>query len=338
VYANSELPIVVTVLGATAIVAGFESTKIASAGRVLALGRVTTIEIISQAAAVAMMIAFAFYSTTIWSLVFGSWVGAMIKATLSHAVLPGVRNNFCWNQENLKRIRTFGRWILLSSLFGFLATNLDRILVAGYLSIREFALFSIATLLIGAAQDIISRLLSSIAFPAFAEVVRQRPNNLCIVYYKFRTPIDVFCLFTCGFLFFAGEVVVRVLYDTRYHDAGYILGLLSLSLFVLRYSGLGACCIANGEPRVVAILTACRLAGVAALLPIAHWVWGDAGVLIAIPVTYFVTFPLIFYFSWRLRLLNLRKELQVLPILLLGGGMGWILSSVIANSSFVSTP
>jgi O-antigen/teichoic acid export membrane protein len=337
VYASPGLPLVIAGVGATSIIVGLVSTNMALANRTLSLGRVTAIEIASQLAGIGSMLIFAYFERSVWALVFGGWTAAFIKVGLSHTLLSGNPNRIRWDDESWSEIHSFGRWIFLSSALGFLSANLDRILVAAYMPSREFALFTIAALLIGAARDVVSRIYTKICFPAFSEVVRDRPHDLSDVYYKFRLPIDALCLFLCGFFFVGGGAIIRLLYDARYEGAGYILQLLSLSLIPLRYGGLGMCYMATGQPKIITVFTITRLAGVATLIPVANWLWGIDGVLIAIPLTYFVTLPLVAYFSIRLGFASFVQEIAAFPVVLLGAFAGQGLN-LLVQTNFSGIP
>jgi O-antigen/teichoic acid export membrane protein len=331
VYADPILPFVIAAVGATAIVNGFESTNMATASRTLTLGPMTLIELASQIGGICAMIGFALYERSVWALVFGGWVGAVIRVALSHLVLPGRLNHFRWHAESWSQIHGFGRWIFLSSVLGFLASNLDRMMVAGYLPAEEFALFTIAALLVGSARDVISRLYSRICYPAVSEVLRERPEELRNVYYKFRMPMDAISLLACGFLLSGGGAVVELLYDERYNGAGSILELLAISLFMLRYVGIGTCYLAAGKPHVLTIMILARVAGTVILIPSAHYLGGTPAVLLAIPLSHFVTLPFEIYFGQQLKLLDMRQELIPLPALPLGLGLGYVLNGLIAS-------
>lgn len=327
VYADPILPYVITAVGATAIANGFESTNMATANRTLSLGHVTMIEVASQIGGIVAMICFAFFERSVWALVFGGWTAALIRVGLSHVALPGRRNQLKWHSESWRDIHGFGRWIFLSSVLGFLASNLDRLMVAGYLSTNEFAFFSIAMLLLGALQDAVKRLFSQVCFPTFSEVARNRPDQLKKVYYKFRLPFDLICLFASGFLLHAGDDIIRLLYDDRYQAAGPILSLLSISLFALRFGVAGQCYIALGRPDIISLLTVARIAGTIILLPALYALAGQQGLFVAIAATYFVTLPFSIYVSHTMNLLDPFREIVVLPVF----GVGLVTGALLAS-------
>ena len=158
-----------------------------------------------------------------------------------------------------REIFHFGKWIFLTSILGFLAISGDRLILGWLIDPAMLGLYSIALLMIGALQEIFSKLAGNVAFPAFSEVVRQRPFELARVYYKFRLPLDVASLLATGLLFSSGHHLIDLLYDERYRAAGHMLEILSIGIFEVRYSLAGQCYMAMGLPRLLAPIIAVRL-------------------------------------------------------------------------------
>ena len=99
VYADPSLPYVIAVLSVSAIIGGFESTRLLEASRTLSLAGVTQIELASQICGLACMIGWALVDRSIWALVAGALGAAALRTLLSHAWLPGEANRWRWESE-----------------------------------------------------------------------------------------------------------------------------------------------------------------------------------------------------------------------------------------------
>ena len=99
-YSDPVLPWVVAALSLNVLVGGFASTKIATASRHLALGRLTLIELVSQVTGLAVMIVWALADRSIWAMVVGSLFSALMRVFLSHAFLPGEPNALHWSRDD----------------------------------------------------------------------------------------------------------------------------------------------------------------------------------------------------------------------------------------------
>lgn len=330
VYVQPQLPWVLCTLSLSAMIAGMESTKMAMASRALDVRKITQIELLSQMGALILMVAWAFFAKSIWALVGGAIASAAIRTTLSHTLIPGPKNRFHWDTAAAREILGYGKWIFLSSILGFAVANGDKFILGGLVSASALGMFSLATFLIGAIQQVFTKLGSSVAFPTFCEVARTNPDNLRATYYKMRLPVDIASLFAAGFLFAAGHVVANILYDQRYQEVGYLLEILSISLLEIRYGLAGQCFMALGYSRIITILIGVRLPIVLFLLPAAYAAYGMQGAAWVAGGNVLITIPLVIFYKHRFSILDVQKELRTLPVLLVGLGAG-LLTNIAFN-------
>lgn len=322
VYAEPILPSVIAILSFTVLISGFNSTRLATANRDLNMRKVIHVEITSQLAAIVFMVCWAWVDRTIWALVAGSLLGSILKMYLSHRFLPGEKNALQWDQKAFVEIFHFGKWIFISSILGFFATSGDRLLLGGMVDSRTLGLYAIAFFMVNAIHQVAQKIIASVAFPALSEVVRERPEELKSIYYKFRLPVDILLLFITGLLFSLGHFLINILYDDRYHDAGYMLEILSIGLMQLRYSLSGQCYMAMGKPKLITPLIIIRLIGLWLLMPIAFQYWGLYGAIWLVVASVFFAFPVTLYLKIKYGLFDFRKELIVLPMLPFGFFIG----------------
>ena len=322
VYASAVLPWVIAVSSLSAIILGFHSTKAATAHRSFDQKRLIQIELIGQAAALVFMVPIGFLTHSIWALVTGGLVSSLIRTALSHAWMTGHQNRFRWEKESLQELLGFGKWIAISSGIFVFVTNGDRLLLGGFLDANQLGLYAIAALLVGTIEGGLSRLFMRVSLPALSEIARKSPSRLREVYYRLRVPGDLLLLFLAGFLYTGGQVVIDVLYDVRYSDAGEMLQILALSLFAARYLVAQQVYIAVGIPKYQTIINAVRFVSLYALVPTLYYAGGDKAAIWGISLHAIATLPFVFRFNALLRLNDFRKEafvLIALPTGVLGG-------------------
>jgi O-antigen/teichoic acid export membrane protein len=321
-YGSPALPYVIAAVGFASVLGGLESTKVAVARRELSLARLSQLEILCNVVSVAAVVSWALIDPSIRALVGGWIIGAALRTLLTHTMLPGTGNRFRWDPSAFRELLAFGKWVIVSSTLGFFALNGDRLLLGGLVSAHELGLYSIAFLVLGAARQGLSLLAASVAYPALSEVVRTRPAQLPAAYYKARLPMDLCSLGLAGFLFVAGDGLIRVLYDSRYAGAGPMLAVLSLTLLCSRYEMAEHVFLALGKPRLLAIISAFRLVGLYALVPAGYAAGGLDGALWGIVLAGFVPLAPTLYFAHRNALLSLRHELRYLLALPAGFVIG----------------
>ena len=329
VYSEPVLPWVIGALSIVTLINSFESTKLASANRNLALGQVTLIELTSQIIGILLMLAWVYADRSIWALVAGGVVSSIVKTALSHVVLPGEKNKLYWDAQSFHEIFHFGKWIFLTSVMGFLISSLDRLLLGGMIPAEELGVYSIAVLLAGAFQELVSKLIGSVALPALGEINRLQPTRIKELYYKIRLPIDLFCLTSAGILFTSGNAIVDLLYDSRYAQAGSILSILSLSLLAYRYGVAGQLYIALGKPKLVAFIMIFRLCMMVLFIPAGFQINGLIGATWGITLACLSELVITLAIKRKLRVFDLRNELKTLPLFLAGLAIGWLLTYIL---------
>lgn len=328
VYAEPVLPYIIAALSLNALINGFEPTKLVTASRNLALGKLTLIELTSQAAGLAFMLAWVFVDRSIWALVVGSLFSSMLRVILGNVFLPGEINKMHWDKAAFSAIISFGKWIFLTSILGFLAANGDRLILGGLSDAKTLGMYSIAFLMVGAIQDMIMKLIGSVAFPALSEVARERPSMLKQTYYKFRQPLDIVSLLLTGFLFLAGHLLVRILYDQRYFPAGDMMEILCIALFGIRFNLANQCFLALGKPKLLIPVIVIQVVSLYVGMPIAFALFGFNGALWVAGGSVLFTMPMTIYLKIKFGLFDTMRELRALPWLACGLALGWAVNQI----------
>ncbi|MDO8962276.1 MAG: oligosaccharide flippase family protein [Methylophilus sp.] len=318
VYGNPSLPLIVVMIGLSPLIAGFESTKIALGNRNLNIKKNVIIALISQIVGVGTMLIWAQFSPTVWALVFGSIIGTMTSTSLSYLILPGKRNYFCWDQQVFDEILHFGKWIFVSSVMTFLSASSDRLLLGALVDAKSLGYYAIASLLIGAFVQLIGSLIHSVGFPALSETVRDNPDGLKKVFYKLRLPFDLVLLFACGFFYVTADTIISVLYDDRYQSVGWIFQILAIGLFEVRYRLAGECFMALGMPKLKGNLIFLNLVCSYILYITLYNLYGFEGAVWAVAGSALSTIPLILFYLKKFNILDWKKELIVLPTIIVG--------------------
>lgn len=325
VYADPVLPFVLAVISFTALISGFNSTKLACLIRQLAQKQLAILEIFCQIVGLATMIVWARFDRSVWALMAGNFAGVFSKMVLSHIFLPGHSNRWQWDRAAFGEIFRFGKWIFLSSIIGFLLNNGDRLLLGGLVDSQMLGVYFIAYMLFNTLNLALSRIRTSIVFPALSEVARDRRHQLKDVYYKFRFWLDTFLLLMSGFFFITGGLIVQTLYDERYAAAGPMFQGLSLVLVSQRYALAHQCYLALGKPNIMTALIVFQSTALFLLIPIGFYFYGINGSVGGIVLSHYVTIPVSLYFKYKYTILDIKKELSVLYTFFVGMAVGGII-------------
>jgi O-antigen/teichoic acid export membrane protein len=314
-YADPILPAVIAILSSVALINGLVSTKFYEASRKLRLGRVSVVVIVSQLVALLSMLAWVSVDRSIWALVAGGISSSIAQAFLSHVSLAGPNNRWQWDGEAVREIVRFGRWMFLSSILGFLVNNGNRLLLGGMLDAGALGIYSIAFLLFGAVEQVMTTVIGEIMFPALSEIARERRNELKASYYRIQVFIASLSYGSAGVLIVGGQTIVDFLYDQRYRPAGWMLEVLAIGLLAVPWRSGALCFLALGLPQIISYSAAVRLVTLILTVPLGFHLFGFTGALCGIVLAQLATVPVILTYMARRGLLDVRKELLLLLVL-----------------------
>ncbi len=226
-YDQPQLAQILPVAGASAFIAGFNSTALFSLNRKLHLGKVTLLTIAQQLAGITVMIVWATIHPSIWALVAGSLTNVLIRAIVSHLMIKGHQNRFHWDREASQSLFHFGKWIFLSTAFGFFANRGDRLILGKFISVQELGYFSIATVLSSNLVKLITDIGRRVLFPVYARLADRSSQDLTKHLQRIRLRLFCVALPPLCLLTIFGDQIVALLWDPRYEPAGPMLQILA---------------------------------------------------------------------------------------------------------------
>jgi O-antigen/teichoic acid export membrane protein len=281
------------VAGLAAIVEGFNSTRLATANRHMMLSRVVAATISAQFVGIVIMIALAWATKSIWAIVIGNLAGSFTLMTLSHLILPGHPNRFRFERPAFAQLFSFGKYIFLSTVAGFLITQGDRAVLGKHVALADLALYNIAFFLASVPSLLSGAMVDRIIFPLYANrpPSKSAENRQQIAKARFMTTGALLAIGTV--IAVSGDFLIGFLYDPRYHGAGPILVLLSLSfmpgLIVASYNGLP---LAAGHSGRFAVLVTMQAVVQVLLVLYAALHYGLRGVVFVPFLSTLVIYPL----------------------------------------------
>ncbi|MEN8140592.1 MAG: oligosaccharide flippase family protein [Thermodesulfobacteriota bacterium] len=321
-----EMPIlakVMPVLGLVLLIEGFLSTSIFSLNKEVKLGRITTMEVGAQFLGLLVMVVTAYLYRSVWALVAGGLVVALVKAVWSH-FLNSERNRIGLEREAVKELFSFGKWVFVATAMMFLATQADRFLLGKLFPLSLFGIYNIAVIFAELPKQVLTKLSNRVIFPLmaqFSELPREEfRNGILAKRLQLLLPLALLVAVFAGF----GDLIINQLYDERYHQAGWMLPLLALGMwpFILSAS-IDRCLYAIGLPQYSAVGNFCKFLYMVIAVPISFKMAGPVGGVVAVALNDLPVYLVVNYGLSRERLTCLRQDglvtllLAVLLVLIL---------------------
>ena len=222
-YGDVRLETMLPVAGLSLLIAGFNPTRLDTASRHLAVGRVTLLDILSQIIGIAMMLVLAWVMRSVWALVIGGVILALLQLVVMDLFLPGPRNRFRWSREAASELIHFGKWIFLSTLCGFLLSQGDKAILGKYLTLSALGIYNIGFFLASFPQALAARVMSQVMIPLHREKPPGESAENFGKVQKARLLMTSVVLAMQLSLAFAGVWIVELLYDARFYAAGGIV-------------------------------------------------------------------------------------------------------------------
>ena len=248
-YNEPRLLLMIPVSGLIVLITGFQTTAMAQHNRHMNLERLTVLQLVAQAINLLVMILMAWQLRSVWALVIGGVVGAIVQVALAHFLLPGIQHRFALNRGDVREIVRFGKWLFFATAIGYLAGQASDKLALGKLVDREtLGIYSMAFMLAQLPSSVVTVLIGRVLYPALAQASRQDCSRFGEKLRRARTAIwPPLMLLILGLGFF-GPAMFRLLWDPRYHAAGWMLQLM---LAVVWFDGLNcslnAALLARGD-------------------------------------------------------------------------------------------
>lgn len=292
-YQTPQLRWMLPVVGLNAVIQGFQSTKNATAGRHMLLGRQTLIALGTQLLCLMAMIGLAFAWPSVWALVIGGLLGALLGTIASHLFLTGHPNRLRWDRNAVHELTHFGRFIFVSTIAGFFVGQGDKLIMGRLISLADLGIYNIAFFMAAFPGMFASVLANRILFPLYREI---RPSESAENRRKIgraRLLLGGMMIVLLGLIAIIGIWLIGLLYDQRYHAAGPMLVVLAIMQMptglVLGNSQL---LLAEGNSKDFSKLMVTMGVLTLVFMVAGFWLLGIFGILLTAGMVVLVTYPL----------------------------------------------
>ena len=309
-YEEPVLAWLLVVGAGQSLLQGFMSTSLFTLRRRVHVGPINLLDLAGQIVSVVTMIIWVQFDASVWALIGGGVVRVIFRVIGSHLLPVGYRNRFGIDREYRNEILNFGRWILGSTALFFVSRQADRLIVGKLLGVATLGVYSIAVMLVDVVDMVVARVTSNVFFPIFSQAGREGGDQLRRIYYRARLGFDALFVTGLGGLAVVGSLIVDLLWDDRYAEAGWMFEILCVrvAMSVILYP-CDRCLLAMGEGRYPFYRSLVRAIWIVVGVPVGYAYAGIEGLITAaalaeVPV-FFVLWPAFF----RKGMLRIEREL-----------------------------
>lgn len=301
-YGEPSLAYFLPLAGLASIFNGFAPTKIETAHRHLLLGRLTALELASQAIGIGAMVVLALITQSVTALVLGGVLQAAARVVLTNLFLPGRGNRLRWNREIAGELMRFGKWIFLSTALWFFTSQGDRVVLGRYLSLEMLGLYNIGFFLASFPTMLGHSVTGGLMIPIY----RDRPAHASLENFRkqrlLRAGLAGGIAGLSIVMALIGPALVEFLYDDRYLASAQIVTLMACAMapsaLAMTYEQAP---LAAGDSRSYFIFSTARaVTQIGLILTGVIW-YGLFGAILAMGLTSLLTYPVLVWLARRHR-------------------------------------
>jgi O-antigen/teichoic acid export membrane protein len=185
--------------------------------------------------------------------------------------------------------------------------------------------YSIALMLAEAPTEALGRLSNHVLFPLFSRI-QHSSKDLSEVFRSARWPLLALAGWLGAGMIAGGPTIVRLLYDSRYWEAGWMLQILSAGLWfgVSLTETHEAIVLAVGRSDLTAAMAFAKVLGMVAFVPLGYWLGGFLGAVIGLAMSELVRYAMSVFAAGKVGFDERREDLKLTVRVGISALTGWV--------------
>jgi O-antigen/teichoic acid export membrane protein len=299
-YHEPRMAALLPALGFSCVIAGASSPSLLTLARHMGVGKLSGLELLSQAVQFAVTLVWALIHPSLWALVGGRLIAELARSGASYFVIPELRPRFILDPECVRSLIHFGRWILIGTALTFLAQQSDRLILGKLVSVVTLGVYGVAFALSDLPRQVIVLFCTRVGFPFIARFAQHPRSEYRAVLLKYRLPVLAVGGLGLTIVICTGDQVILHLYDHRYRDAAWMIGILAAGLWhTTLYSTVSPAILALSKAHYNAAANLVFCVSLFTLLPLGFHYYGMPGAVTAVAVGDLPIYFVVLYAAYR---------------------------------------
>jgi O-antigen/teichoic acid export membrane protein len=285
-YHAAVLAWILPIVGLNFVLGGLASLGIPFLQKRLQTAKLNIFQLIIEAITAATQIIYAYFSPTVWALVLGGLVSSAASAIGSYRLVPELRHKFYISWEYTKDIFSLGKWLFVSSTIFFLSYSFDNLYFGKVIPIELLGVYGIARTITEAVSGLVGRINSMVIFPFIASHSELPRADLRQQLKAVRARFLIVAALGFSLLVANADLLIRVLYDRRYQEAGWMLSVMLIGKWISTLSYINeATLIGFARTRYGAYSFGLKFVVLLIGLPLAFMEYGIVGAIIFVVIS-----------------------------------------------------
>jgi len=289
---------IIRVLGIIPLFVGLENPATVYFHKNLEFHKEFVVDMSKSIVDVVVSIVLAVIFQNVWALVFGAVAGNVVRTLASYGVHE-YRPGFDFSMADARQIVGYGKWITGGSIVIFFTTQGDDAFVGWFLTATALGYYQIAYRFGKAPASEITKVLTSVLFPAFSEL-QDETSELSDLYLKSVKLTALISVPMAAGIAVVASVFVKSALGTEWVPAIVLLEIVAVHGLITSIGSIsGPIVMAKGRPDLRTKWQVLNFVLLATLIYPLAVKWETAGVAVAVVLASSVTASVSLYFATR---------------------------------------
>ena len=296
IYDLPDLTLPLRVFSLWFIIDGFESMAFALAVRRKQARLQMYSELAASVISTTFSIVYCYRYHTFWGMAFGMLLNRLIMTVLSHRLYRDLRPRLFIDLAAAREILVYSKFTVPSSFLTLGLNQFDKVVFLRLFDLRLLGIYGLAGNIAGSIETLISKISQAVLYPRCAHNFRENPDTATHRYYTENTKLFAGILAMPAAICGAAHLIITLLYDSRYSEAGSVLQALAIRAVLLSFASPAEdLLISAGEFHVILVGNVLRAAWIILGSLLGYYFLGFLGFIYGLSLS---GLPPLFYYLW----------------------------------------
>jgi lipopolysaccharide exporter len=292
------------------LIDGFESMAFALAIRRKQARLQMYSELAASVLSTTFSIVYCYHYHTFWGIAFAMLLNRLIMTVLSHQLYRDLKPRLFIDLAAAREILVYSKFTIPSSFLTLGLNQFDKVVFLRLFDLRLLGIYGLAGNIAGSIEALISKISQAVLYPRCAHNFRENPDTAAKRYYTENIKLFAGILAMPAAIAGAAHLLITLLYDSRYSEAGSVLQALAIrAVFLSLASPAEDLLISAGQFHVILVGNVLRAAWIVLGSLIGYYFLGFLGFVYGLSLS---GLPPLVYYLWLQKskgMLNIKYEL-----------------------------
>ena len=259
---------IIRVLALVPLIKSFSSARIIFLEKKIKYKKQFIYDLSALTGPIIISIPLAFILQSVWALVIGNLIGALIQVFVSYYIAP-YKPKLSIDLKHFIKMFGFGKWIFFGSIFSYFAMELDTYAAAKYFDTTLLGIYTVGFTLANKPIIELGKAINKVLFPAFS-IMKDDLNRIRAAYLKASSMYYIFLIPLPIILYLISNDIFQLFLNDKWEGLVVVLEILSIAtLFRVIVSPSTSLFKGIGKPNYVFYMSVIRFIGL--IIPIYFW-------------------------------------------------------------------